>query len=74
MTLTEELTYSQLQQVVYKAIQVPPEHQKLRLGFPPKVLAPPAPDEEDAIVTLNHGDKINVENTGQDGQGRPSFF
>ncbi|XP_070199281.1 deubiquitinating protein VCPIP1-like isoform X3 [Littorina saxatilis] len=72
VTLTEDLTFSQLQEVVHKATHVRPEHQKLRLGFPPKVMAPPAPGQEDAIVPLNHGDKINVERTASEGSSRQS--
>ncbi|XP_076471007.1 deubiquitinating protein VCPIP1-like isoform X2 [Babylonia areolata] len=65
VTLAEDVTFAQLQKLVYEETLIPPEHQKLRVGFPPKILAAPTPggEEEAAFVPLNHGDKINVENT-----------
>lgn len=68
VTLTEDMTYSQLQQVVLDAVHIPAEHQKLRLGFPPKVLPPPQAGEEEKTVPINHGDKISVENTAVEAQ------
>ena len=73
VTLTEEVTFSQLQQLVFNAIQIPPQNQKLRLGFPPKVLSAPAPGDTDAVVPLNHGDKISVESTASETQSMRGF-
>ncbi|KAL8614225.1 hypothetical protein ACOMHN_026442 [Nucella lapillus] len=80
VTLTGDVTFTQLQQVVFNAIQIPAEHQKLRVGFPPKVLSAPGPGEEEKVVPLNHGDKISVENTAveapapaRDATGSPSW-
>ncbi|KAH3870693.1 hypothetical protein DPMN_033884 [Dreissena polymorpha] len=60
LTLVEEVTYSALQRLIYEAVNVPEDRQRLRMGFPPKLLeAPPAGKEQ--VLDIKHGDKIALE-------------
>lgn len=61
LTLVGDVTYSELQKLIYEAVQVPADKQKIRVGFPPKLLEEPADGEEAKVLTLHHGDKIALE-------------
>nr|KAG5695436.1 hypothetical protein BaRGS_033561 [Batillaria attramentaria] len=61
LTLTKDLTYAELQQHIEEAVGIPSARQKLKLGFPPQELKPPAEGEEENIVPIHHGDKILLE-------------
>jgi len=73
MTLVKDVTYTELQKLIYEAVKVSAERQKIRVGFPPKLLQPAAEGQQEVIVPLNHGDKIALEvlpdfNLQQDGK------
>lgn len=61
LTLVKDVTYTELQKLIYQAVDVPADKQKIRVGFPPKLLEPAADGEEEVIVPLHHGDKIALE-------------
>ena len=61
LTLVSEVTFSELQKLIYQAVDVPADRQKIRMGFPPKILEPPGEGEEDTVIPLQHGDKIALE-------------
>ena len=61
LTVVKDVTYSELQLLISEKVDVPPERQKIRHGFPPKVLEPPAEGEEDKPVDIHHGDKLTLE-------------
>ncbi|XP_069134071.1 deubiquitinating protein VCPIP1-like [Argopecten irradians] len=61
LTLTEDLTFDGLQQRIQSSVNVPPSRQKIRIGFPPKELKPPAEADSDKLLNIQHGDKISVE-------------
>lgn len=61
LTLEKDLTFGDLQQMIQTAVNVPPKRQKIRVGFPPKELKPPADSDRDQIINLQHGDKIALE-------------
>ncbi|XP_033752592.1 deubiquitinating protein VCIP135-like [Pecten maximus] len=61
LTLDKDLTFDGLQQMIQSAVDVPPSRQKIRVGFPPKELKPPADSDSDQLLNLQHGDKIAVE-------------
>jgi hypothetical protein len=61
LTLVKDVTYAELQKLVFQTVDVPSDRQKLRVGFPPKLLEASQPGEEEKIVPLRHGDKIALE-------------
>ncbi|XP_053384067.1 deubiquitinating protein VCPIP1-like [Mercenaria mercenaria] len=61
LTLVKDVTYAELQKLIFQSVKVPADHQKLRVGFPPKLLEAPPEGEEDKVVPLHHGDKIALE-------------
>lgn len=61
MTLTSEVTFHDLQNLIADKVGVPAERQRIRLGFPPKEVKPPPDDEADPYIALQHGDKITLE-------------
>lgn len=61
LNLVKDVTYTELQKLIYQVVQVPADRQRIRVGFPPKLLDPAASGEEDPVVHLQHGDKIALE-------------
>lgn len=61
LTLVKDVTYSELQNLIYESVGVPVDRQKIRVGFPPKLLEAPVDGEEEKVVPLHHGDKIALE-------------
>ena len=61
LTLVKDVTYAELQKLIFQTVDVPAERQKLRVGFPPKLLEASPPGEEEKVVPLRHGDKIALE-------------
>ncbi|XP_060561991.1 deubiquitinating protein VCPIP1-like isoform X2 [Ruditapes philippinarum] len=61
LTLVKDVTYAELQKLVFQTVDVPSDRQKLRVGFPPKLLEATPAGEEEKIVPLRHGDKIALE-------------
>lgn len=61
LELPADVTYSALQDIINKAVSVPPERQKIRLGFPPRELKAPAIEDEGSKVPLQHGDKLTLD-------------
>ncbi|KAK3102693.1 hypothetical protein FSP39_013188 [Pinctada imbricata] len=61
LTLTKDITFRELQTLIEEKVSVPHDRQKIRLGFPPKELKAPPPGEEDAPISVAHGDKIMLE-------------
>lgn len=59
LSLPGEVTFNQLKDLIADQVNVPTHRQRLRTGFPPKILTQPENDEE--IIPLIHGDKISVE-------------
>ena len=49
--------------------EIRPNHQKLRFGFPPKVLGPSHLQGDDTVIPLIHGDKVMVEEVDSDVKG-----
>ncbi|XP_046335736.1 deubiquitinating protein VCPIP1-like [Haliotis rufescens] len=54
--LDSDVTFAQLQKLISDVLDIPPQQQRLRLGFPPRELK--AGTEP---VSLQHGDKLSVE-------------
>ena len=61
LTLVSDVTFFELQKLIYQAVDVSADRQKIRMGFPPKILEPPGEGEEDIAIALQHGDKIALE-------------
>lgn len=61
LSLVNDVTYSELQKLIYQAVEVPAERQKIRVGFPPKLLEAPPEGKDRKVVPLHHGDKIALE-------------
>ena len=61
LSLVADVTFSELQKLIYQAVDVPADRQRIRVGFPPKTLDPPMEGEEGTIIPLQHGDKVAVE-------------
>ena len=61
LSLVADVTFSKLQKLIYQAVDVPADRQRIRVGFPPKTLDPPMEGEEETIIPLQHGDKVAVE-------------
>ena len=61
LTLVADVTFTELQKLIYQAVDVPADRQKIRVGFPPKALDPPGEGEEEKVIPLHHGDKIALE-------------
>ncbi|KAL3842550.1 hypothetical protein ACJMK2_020546 [Sinanodonta woodiana] len=59
LSLVKDVTYKELQKLIFQAVYVPADQQKIRIGFPPKVLDPP--EVESQIIPLQHGDKVSLE-------------
>ena len=52
VTLVKDVTYTELQKLIFEAVNVPGERQKIRLGFPPKLLEAPAEGEEEQVLVV----------------------
>lgn len=61
LTLPLNVTYSQLQEAIEKELGVPPKEQKIRFGFPPRVLHPPEAGKEEEPIPVQHGERVMVE-------------
>lgn len=61
LTLDNDVTYAELQTLIYQHVDVPTDRQKIRIGFPPKLLEAPAAGKASTVVPLHHGDKIALE-------------
>ncbi|KAK3576161.1 hypothetical protein CHS0354_039827 [Potamilus streckersoni] len=59
LSLVKDVTYKELQKLIFEALNVPVDQQKIRIGFPPRVLDPP--EVESQIIPLQHGDKVSLE-------------
>lgn len=59
LNVDKDMTFTELQKLIYEAVQVPGERQKISIGFPPTLLV--AEDFEKKIVPLSHGDTITLE-------------
>ncbi|WAR01801.1 VCIP1-like protein [Mya arenaria] len=57
LTLVKDVTYSELRKLMYDAVGVQADCQKIRIGFPPKLLE----GNEDTLLDIKHGDKITLE-------------
>lgn len=55
------MNFERLQDMIYKAVKVPPERQRIRIGFPPKELKRPSGSDLHEPIPLAHGDKISLE-------------
>jgi hypothetical protein len=61
INLDMALTYHSLQEKIKSELNIPPDRQKIRHGFPPRELAPPSEGKEYEPLLLQHGDKLSVE-------------
>ncbi|XP_062611900.1 deubiquitinating protein VCPIP1-like [Saccostrea cucullata] len=61
LTVEGQVNFKTLQDMIYKAVKVPPERQKIRIGFPPKELKRPSDSDINEPIPLAHGDKISLE-------------
>ena len=61
LSLEKETTYAGLQEILAKELSVEPPRQRIKYGFPPKELKPPAEGKEEEPLPLQHGDRITVE-------------
>ncbi|CAB4042378.1 deubiquitinating VCIP135, partial, partial [Paramuricea clavata] len=59
ITLKPSSTYADLQETILAELGIPNERQKIRYGFPPRVLK--APEDEHATLPLTNGDRVSVE-------------
>ena len=74
--MAADVTLGQLQAEVAQVTGVKVAHQKLRVGFPPRVLVAPGNGGEGGgggAVALASGDKITVEDTLAQGEEYSSF-
>ena len=78
LTVDKDVTFTELQKLIYKAVRVPGERQKISVGFPPTLLV--QEDFEKKIVPLHHGDTItleilsNVGSVGMKGTDNYAFY
>ncbi|CAL1543504.1 unnamed protein product, partial [Lymnaea stagnalis] len=61
LDLPSECTFLELQSLITDAVDVPSAKQKIRYGFPPRELKPPATPEGDYKVPIQPGDKITLD-------------
>lgn len=61
LTVEGQVNYVALQNMIYRAVKIPPERQKIRIGFPPKELKRPSDADINEPIPLAHGDKISLE-------------
>ena len=61
LDLPLNVTYSQLQDAIHKELGIIPKDQKIRYGFPPRLLQPPEESKEQEPIPIQHGDRITVE-------------
>ena len=61
LSLEKETTYAGLQEILAKELSVESPRQRIKYGFPPKELKPPAEGKEEEPLPLQHGDRITVE-------------
>lgn len=61
LDLPSECRFLELQSLICQAIKVPPPQQRIRHGFPPRELKPPATPAEDYKVPIQPGDKIMLD-------------
>uniref|UniRef100_UPI00358E74BB deubiquitinating protein VCPIP1 isoform X2 n=1 Tax=Myxine glutinosa TaxID=7769 RepID=UPI00358E74BB len=64
LTLAPDTTFAQFRDSIENALGIPPELQRLRHGFPPQELLPPAQNDEGQPLPLEHGERIIVEVLG----------
>lgn len=61
LSVEGQVNFDTLQNMIYKAVKVPPERQRIRIGFPPKELKRPSDSDINEPIPLSHGDKISLE-------------
>lgn len=61
LSVEGQVNFDTLQNMIYKAVKVPPERQRIRIGFPPKELKKPSDSDINEPIPLSHGDKISLE-------------
>ena len=61
MDLPSDCKFFELQALISSAVQVPPNRQRIRFGFPPRELKPPDDTTQDFKVPVQPGDKIMVD-------------
>ncbi|XP_061696440.1 deubiquitinating protein VCPIP1 isoform X2 [Syngnathoides biaculeatus] len=61
LTLGPRASYSELRASIAEHFGVAPARQRIRYGFPPKELPPPAAGLEGEPVALRHGDRVTLE-------------
>ena len=60
LSLEENITYTGLQQQLFKELAIPPVQQKIKHGFPPRELMKPEALEK-TPVAIQDGDRLMVE-------------
>ncbi|XP_061549916.1 deubiquitinating protein VCPIP1 [Phycodurus eques] len=74
LTLGPRASYSELRGSIAEHFGVAPARQRIRYGFPPKELPPPAAGGEEEPVALRHGDRVTLEILrGAEDQGPPAL-
>ncbi|XP_041927287.1 deubiquitinating protein VCPIP1 isoform X1 [Alosa sapidissima] len=61
LTLQPRTNHAELQRAIAAAFSIPPGRQRIRAGFPPRPLPPPADASDDTPVPLQHGERVSVE-------------
>ncbi|XP_059161948.1 deubiquitinating protein VCPIP1-like isoform X2 [Physella acuta] len=61
LDIPSECSFTELQKLIGIAVDVPPTNQRIRHGFPPRELKPPARAEEDYKVPIQSGDKVMLD-------------
>ena len=61
LDLPAECTFFELQALISSSTSLPPTGLRIRHGFPPKELKPPASPAEDYKVPVQPGDRIMVD-------------
>lgn len=63
------MTHAALQERLVAELGVPVHRQRIKYGFPPRDLHPPAEGQEDDPVPLQHGDRLTIQILPEPKQG-----
>ena len=61
LSLEGDTTYSDLQAKLESELNVAPQRQRIKHGFPPRELVAPSEDKQDEPLPIQHGDRLTVE-------------
>ena len=61
LTLSSTVTFDSITLQLSRELNVPINRLKIKYGFPPKLLQAPADGKKDAVLPIQHGDRLSVE-------------